>query len=332
MKQIKPFLIFLTAVILYGCQKAMNSEEIYNKTSSGVVLILNQYYYSVKMPNESEFFFTGISDEGELENFTFDEEEVSTHCSACTGTGFFVSENGLLMTNRHVAKPSFDEETIKAVKKWFKKGMKSIYQDKMSELRQAFYAYEGNAYKQSQIAEIYEAYAASLERIEDMDMEDADFTPHCTIGIAYNGIQIIEKEDFAPCNVIAVSDDKNVDLALIQLDDCTTPENAYVFKLRENDEPLTLDQKLYMIGFNWGFTIAQTEQGIRSQIYSGNVTQKDDGVKILYSIPSLHGSSGSPVVDEYGNLVAVNFAGYDTTQSFNYGIPSKRIRQFLQEY
>ena len=88
MKQIKPFLIFLTAVILYGCQKAMNSEEIYNKTSSGVVLILNQYYYSVKMPNESEFFFTGISDEGELENFTFDEEEVSTHCSACTGTGF----------------------------------------------------------------------------------------------------------------------------------------------------------------------------------------------------------------------------------------------------
>ena len=32
------------------------------------------------------------------------------------------------------------------------------------------------------------------------------------------------------------------------------------------------------------------------------------------------------------NLVAVNFAGFEGTQGFNYGIPSKKVREFLQDY
>ena len=32
-----------------------------------------------------------------------------------------------------------------------------------------------------------------------------------------------------------------------------------------------------------------------------------------------------------GNLVAVHFAGWQGTQAFNYGIPSKKVRQFLKE-
>lgn len=138
-------------------------------------------------------------------------------------------------------------------------------------------------------------------------------------------------EDFKPSSVISVSEEESVDLATIQLDNCKTPEGTSVFNLRDNDEQLTLDQKLYLVGFNKGFTIARTAQGIRSQCYSGIVTQKDDGENILYSIPSQSGSSGSPVIDEYGHLVAVHFTGWSGTQIFNYGIPSKRNRHFLSE-
>ena len=57
-------------------------------------------------------------------------------------------------------------------------------------------------------------------------------------------------------------------------------------------EVASLDQKLFMIGYNRGLTISQTSEGdIRPQTYSGNVSQKGDGDKVLYSIPSQPGSS-----------------------------------------
>ncbi len=40
----------------------------------------------------------------------------------------------------------------------------------------------------------------------------------------------------------------------------------------------------------------------------------------MYSIPALQGSSGSPVINQYGELVAINFAGINSTQGFNYRI------------
>ena len=64
---------------------------------------------------------------------------------------------------------------------------------------------------------------------------------------------------------------------------------------------------------------------------SGKVTQLPDGQRLLYSIPTLQGSSGSPVIDEYGNLVAVNFAKLSGTDNFNFGIPEESIKEFMKK-
>ncbi len=84
-----------------------------------------------------------------------------------------------------------------------------------------------------------------------------------------------------------------------------------------------------MIGYNAGIQLANTSQGIKAQLTRGNVSQEPDDNRLLYTIPTLSGSSGSPVVDEYGNLVAVNFAKVSDTQNFNFGIVAKRIKEFL---
>ena len=42
------------------------------------------------------------------------------------------------------------------------------------------------------------------------------------------------------------------------------------------------------------------------------------------------GSSGSPIVDDRGRLIAVNFAGSSGSDNFNFGIPLMRILTFLK--
>jgi S1-C subfamily serine protease len=39
----------------------------------------------------------------------------------------------------------------------------------------------------------------------------------------------------------------------------------------------------------------------------------------------------SPIIDEEGNLVGVNFAGMRNTQSFNYAVPIKNLKKLLDE-
>lgn len=91
-----------------------------------------------------------------------------------------------------------------------------------------------------------------------------------------------------------------------------------------------LGEHLYLMGYNLGPTLAITDQGLKAQITEGSISQNTDDVQLMYTIPTLGGSSGSPVVDAYGNLICVNYAGLKSTQSFNYGIKAKHLRKLVK--
>ena len=86
-----------------------------------------------------------------------------------------------------------------------------------------------------------------------------------------------------------------------------------------------------MIGYNAGLVLGVTQQGIKVQLTSGKLTQTPDGQRLLYSIPTVQGSSGSPVIDEDGCLRGVNFAKATLNDDFNFGIPMNLIKNFLNE-
>lgn len=182
------------------------------------------------------------------------------------------------------------------------------------------------------------------------------------LGIAYNNTQVTNASDFLggnACNIHKISKQENADLAIIQLKSKTTPEFAHIFDVtgmstndnesktlgknlkelfwgettKENAaaEKLKIDQQLYMIGYNHGIELAQTKEGIKAQMTSGKITQLPDGERLLYSIPTMQGSSGSPVLDENGNLRGVNFAKATLNDDFNFGIPMNLILNFLKE-
>lgn len=182
------------------------------------------------------------------------------------------------------------------------------------------------------------------------------------LGIAYNDTHVEDFDDFLegnPCTVRKISRRENADLAIIQLKKKQTPEHAHVFDvsgkvMKEKEsksigdyfnqfvsgktpmeeveaDDLKMDQQLYMIGYNHGIAIAQTKEGIKAQMTSGKITQLPDGERLLYSIPTMQGSSGSPVIDEDGCLRGVNFAKATLNDDFNFGIPINLIKNFLNE-
>lgn len=206
--------------------------------------------------------------------------------------------------------------------------------------------------QQQQLSDNFDEATSAEEQIGRLDYSELQVRPVCEVGIAYNNTYVTSKNDFLgknQCVVVKVSDDENVDLATIQLKDKVTPKGKYVFKVNgidsngqsitdkllamfgnDNDGALKIGQELVMIGFNAGLVLGTTKQGVQAQMTTGQVTQAPDGQRLLYSIPTMQGSSGSPVVDREGHVRAVNFAKLRGTDNFNFGIPENKIKKFLE--
>lgn len=300
----RKILILLLAVIaMTGCDNKKSAEELFKETSSGVVVVLNEYYYELKLPNGNSLYFTGLDEEGDITGLTADVNEAKANRSMLTGTAFFVDDKGTLMTNRHVAAPAIDAVTARRSMINIMKAMKLYFAEAMSTLSDQFDVLESQKSScsyvdfygymhvdQERLAEInsqqtelrrqYNLLSQSSDEIDsNIDPEGIKIQAVCELGIAYNDTYVTTDKDFIdknPCVVTRTSDKEDVDLALIQLKNKKTPEGAHIFKLRGEggngnfldgllggngaDEPLKIDQQLYMIGYNAGLVLANTSR------------------------------------------------------------------------
>lgn len=137
MKRLLP-LFALLLLLFASCKRELTQAELFDENKSGVVLILNKYYYKIKLPNGKSMFFSDLDKDGDLENVTLDVNEIRNNCSWMSGTGFFVDNNGTIMTNRHVAQPSIDENDIKAGYRNLIRAVQQYYEYQKQQLSDRF--------------------------------------------------------------------------------------------------------------------------------------------------------------------------------------------------
>lgn len=347
--------------IISSCKKniePISPQELFEDYKSSVVLITTEYYYEIDYDGATLYY----SPSSEKKLF-FTKEEVLQNLSTSSGTGFAISQKGEIITNRHVINPK-DENFKKEIDN-FRNNMRLLindeltrYQDTLNRLK-TYYSdnqHFMDEYEREKINMVYNQY---LEKYKSLNFEDYTFqysdvnkltakTIVNRIGIAFNDTHVTNFEDLQECVIIKQSDKENIDLALIQTknknfnskptrilnfldNNPNLVENPNEIKERSIKNPIKINDDVFMIGYNRGFALATTKQGIKSQFTSGKISQESDGERILYTIPTLEGSSGSPIIDKWGNLVGVNFAKITNSQSFSFGVPVYEVKKFYED-
>lgn len=193
---------------------------MYKKQASGVVLVLNKFYYNASLPNGHHLYFTGVEEDGTLTNLTDDVNEIRQNCGYLTGTAFFIDNKGNLLTNRHVAQPSIDPELIKQCFQNIAEYAKMIYDGQIREVVDQYRALDLQRRNLTQPT-FWGVEAGSEEEIRTIDNEmeqliarhnelqrersiiDSQFNssnitihPICQLGIGYNDSYVTTEADF----------------------------------------------------------------------------------------------------------------------------------------
>ena len=280
------------------------AEEIYAYYNKSVVLIYQSYYFEVSVNGETMGRYIFNSDDDIV-----DLSESGSPMGAF-GTGFFVSSDGKIMTNRHVMNPSMTEQTH--IKK-LKQSLRVMFEQYAAALQKN---------KPAQAA----AYRNAANNIE------VSIEVHST-GIAVNDTYVTSWNDFMPCSILGDTGSDEIDLGLIQLNSKRLPEGSSFVDLSKIDTDIIEGKSLFTIGFPHALIIGATSQGVEAQKQSGQISQNRGSVQFGHNLNIDHGSSGSPIFSGKGRLIGVVNAGFlKSAGNFNIGIQSKHAVELLKNY
>lgn len=266
-----------------------------------------------------------------------------------TGTGFFISNDGMIATNRHVADPiPPTEEITSALKNEFSR-LETLYRDSASIAQANINKYSHNLPPniKDQILQYWDEVRDRCEKRANLfrsilDNFSPKVKPHFQSYVAFHNSMLTTLDDqaFHPCRNLASGEpgtiDKN-DISIIQLNEKEKimPKDAFIFKIPSKDpyinNKVPKDKaKIQVIGYSLGFLDANFEQGIRPGLFEGNIIKADRPYLVEFGAHNLQGSSGGPLLDMKWNLVGINNSGYRGTNN-HFAIRTPYLRDLLEE-
>lgn len=291
------------------------AKDIYKKYSPMVAWVSTSYHFEVSCPGIDMNKFKLI-DEFCIEFDEFGDPSLvrynGTNSMRTEGTGFFIGDQGHMVTNRHVARPW---ETLL--------GQMASGKSRAIEQAEIVYREYITEYMKENYPQYFFQNISHVSKVEVKGVVDDTFiVPNGFYPDSQNAINCHE----VACGTI------DEDLALLQIRSNFAAMNIkYIPFDALNMNPLEKGQVVYTIGFPHGFSIQNYKTVLEANCSKGDVSRTNDQYQFGFTAPSYHGASGSPVFDNRGKLVGVLNAGIDKSQGFNYAIRSKYLYKLLQQ-
>lgn len=241
-------------------------------------------------------------------------------------TAFFVSSDGKMITNRHVAAPwKFASEAEKAeiqriVTKLKEENMSANQLKTNDDL---FTLFVDGVFGSVISSVSYQLYDKNLMSVADLHATIKIYK-NCPIDIAgeldyiavgYPNRRYSSMDEFERCTAIGEAKDENVDIALLQLNSGSTPPTVErTFDLNKsiiNPKGIVpLKDRYYYIGYPAGAAFNIREDGLRPQAKEVLVSRVPERYTIDLQGEIIGGASGSPVFDKKGRLIGVISSHY----------------------
>lgn len=311
---------FLAHKIIPDNPERYEDSELYAKYNSSVVMLVGKYHYEVTvsgLPQDvlalagipARFQWTdkeGIIPEG--------DERYGNIISFATG--FFVSNNGHIVTNLHVTKP------------WLFNNLRETVEILCKDLFHQFAAAHDlnimiNGENKNKMLDAYTSQI-KVEGILD------------ALYLLPNG-KYFSSENLTQCRVLSAGDDTNIDISLIQSEKGELPNKCTFVNVADSldmsENALVVGKHMYTLGFPvaLGLQDLKTEKGVRLLARGGSITHEGNEYSFGFDAASYHGASGSPVFNEYGMLIGVLSQGVDETQGFNYAVRAKYVKDLIEK-
>ena len=255
-------------------------------------------------------------------------------------TAFFLDSLGRMGTNRHVAVPweyvtTEDEDKIRQdIEDLLPRSREDSEINKFIETgfgqKVLNYAYNRSITREAFVKKVYDI----CDRIRKSHYTISGTLNFITLG--YPGNYYTHEDEFQRCNVLKVSDNKDIDLAILQLNNKKTPkEIGYLFNPENTftDRLDPLKDQLYVIGYPAGITWGMDDKSksLEPTIRETKCSKEPGKYDFEFQANSVGGSSGSPVFNTKGQLVGVLWGGSSIAGAATKAVHAKFLKKMYEE-